>query len=189
MFLHALAPFFLANRIISLFIGSFFFGEVSIIGASFLAGQGKVSLFEIFFIGFLATLCFDFLIFIIVHKFCELPSYLRYKKKHAEAFETAKATTGKNPLSMLLYSKFLYGTRILSIALLVDQNTSFSRFVIADLLGTFLWLTSSIALGYFAGKGIHGLQMLSRNIELLFTGIFLLFIAFRILRHHRNKKR
>ena len=188
MFSHYLLPFLEWNRNLSLFFGSFLVGEVSVIGASFLAGQGKIPLIQIFIASLAGTFTFDILIFSIARWFRSFPGFQAYHRKHSEAFETATVITGKNPLLILLYSKFLHGTRTISLALLADREISFPKFLLADIGGTLIWLVTSMAIGYFAGKGVHGLRMFERRIEFILTGVFLLIVAIRVIRYRHNKR-
>ncbi|MDH3306653.1 MAG: hypothetical protein OEO77_03935 [Acidimicrobiia bacterium] len=60
---------------------------------------------------------------------------------------------GKRPHRALLFIKFLYGTRIASLAYMAVRNVPTRTFVLFDAAGTTLWLAVMIPIGGGSDEG------------------------------------
>ena len=54
----------------------------------------------------------------------------------------------------MLFIKFLYGTRILTILYLSTQKLQLSTFLLWNAIGTLLWLVVMISIGWLAGNSV-----------------------------------
>ncbi|OHA21546.1 MAG: hypothetical protein A2849_03935 [Candidatus Taylorbacteria bacterium RIFCSPHIGHO2_01_FULL_51_15] len=163
----------------ALFLGGFFFGETVIIPAAFLAGQGILSLTQVFSITYLGTVCADMLWFFIG------PSLFRFahrfekiRTRSEKVLMSLDTLYAKRPFRVLLISKFVYGTRILTILYLSLEKLSVVRFLLVNLLSTFVWLVGVVAVGWLAGKSIvNVIPVLSDAKYVLFIIVLLVLIV------------
>lgn len=142
----------------ALFFGGFFFGETVIIPAAFLAGQDILSLTEVFWVTYLGTIIADTLWFFAGPPLFRFAHRFEWIAKRSESVLMKVETLYANqPFRALLVSKFVYGTRILTIIYLSFRKISAVRFLVVNLLGTFVWLLAIVAIGWLAGKSIINL--------------------------------
>jgi len=88
--------------------------------------------------------------------------------------------TGEKPFLSLLFIKFLYGTRILTIAYLTLKKIRFFTFAIFDAMGTIFWLAVMISIGWLAGKGVANVIPLYN--EMLEYSILILVVLILIVK-------
>lgn len=142
----------------AIFIGSFLFGETVIITAAFLSAQGLWSPINVFWLSLVGTIASDSLWFIFGRRILLFfHRWEKYKEQSEKLLVTLERITGKRPFLSLLFIKFLYGTRILTIMYLSVRRMSFPTFAIFDTIGSALWLTAIISIGWLAGKSIVNL--------------------------------
>lgn len=157
----AILDFFRVYGPITLFLGAFFFGETVILTAIFLAFRGAWSLEEVFWYSFFGTIISDSIWFFFGTQISRFFDFLAKKFFYREqAPDTSRfvavldRVAGKRPYLVLLFVKFLYGTRILTILYLARRRMSFFRFSVFNVGGTVVWLVTLLLLGYVAGQYI-----------------------------------
>jgi membrane protein DedA with SNARE-associated domain len=84
------------------------------------------------------------------------------------------------PFRALLVSKFIYGTRFLTVVYLSLERVSALRFLVMNFLSTFLWLVSIVAIGWFAGKSIFNLIPIISDVKYALLFIVLLVISLKL---------
>lgn len=64
--------------------------------------------------------------------------------------------TSRRAFLALLFIKFLYGTRIITIMYLSIHRLRFRTFFLFNAIGTFLWLLVMVTIGWYASVRIDG---------------------------------
>lgn len=170
----------LAYQLPAIFLGSFFFGETVILAAAFIAGQGTWSLSAVFWLSFAGTLISDVLWFLFGQWVLKKTgSWQKQRGKYAQVMNTLERHTGRRPFFALLFMKFLYGTRILTIVYLSIRNISLSTFLLFDAIGTLIWLTSMVGAGYLAGKGVAYILPTLNAIQYALLALVLLLLMYK----------
>lgn len=142
----------------AVFVGSFCFGETVIIAAAFLSAQGLWSIDSVFWLALAGTLLSDTLWFWFGQTILiRLQRWERYKQKTAQLLKALERPIGRRPFLVLLFIKFLYGTRILTIIYLSTRKLSLSTFILFDTIGTTIWLITMLGVGWLAGTSIMNL--------------------------------
>ncbi len=173
MYLSAYGP-------VAIFLGAFFFGESVIIAAAFLASQGLWSVWELFLLAFLGTVISDAVWFSGGFGLNKLISKGANNQSRLEKVVSSiqKITKGKSFLS-LLFIKFLYGTRIITIFYLGSQKLPFRKFLIFNSLGTIIWLIVVVFIGWSLGQGTKFLSVDLNHIEIILSVLILVIIFFK----------
>ncbi len=139
--------------------GTFVFGDSIVLAASGLAAHGQWSVLSVFIWSFLGTLMSDTIWFKLADG--SLQKIMRDPAREA-AFDRMTARmdrwTGESPHRGLLFVKFLWGTRTLSIVYMASRDVSTRTFVLFDAIGTVLWLAVLVPIGFLAGKGVATLS-------------------------------
>lgn len=165
-------------RIIGTFIGSFFFGESVIITVFYLAGQLSWNLSLLFVAAFLGTVVSDAL---WVQGGKVVRSIVQYVGVSEKMYRRAEGTqklidriTSGKPFLVLLFIKFLYGSRIATILYLGAQRITLIKFLIFDSIGTIIWLVVIAGVGYLAGKGVGSVMPIFERFEVSIVAIVIL---------------
>jgi len=136
-------------------IGSFFLGETVIITAAFLSAHGVWSPLAVFWLALLGTILSDTVWFLLGQQILiQLNRWEFYKKQSVPLVRALTKLTGEKPFLVLLFIKFLYGTRILTIIYLSTRKMKLSTFTLFNGIGTTIWLIVIITIGWLAGKSI-----------------------------------
>lgn len=174
----------------ALFFGGFFFGETVIIPAAFLAGQDILSLQEVFWVTFLGTVIADTLWFIAGPPLFRFAHRFEWIAARSESvLKRVKDLYADQPFRALFVSKFVYGTRILTVIYLSFERVSAVRFLIVNLASTFLWLVAIVAIGWLAGKSIVNLIPFVSDVTYALLVVAVLIVGFKLaplwLQKHR----
>lgn len=171
------------------FLGSFFFGETVILSGSYLAGQGIWSLWTVYLWALLGTLAADAAWFYFGPRALRLMHrWEKVKQKHEAIVSALQKHTGNKPFLSMLFIKFLYGTRILTIIYLSSVKVRFWTFMFFDLIGTAVWLVVMVGAGWLAGKGLADVLPAVRSFEYLLTGLVALMIIFKLVTSWLEKR-
>ncbi len=145
----------IAYQLPAMFLGSFFFGETIILAAAFLAGQGMWSVFTVFWVTFLGTIISDAVWFFAGRRMGALSdSWQKKQAAYKKLLSFLEQMTGRRAFLSLLFIKFLYGTRIISILYLSIHKLRFRTFFVFNAMGTFLWLMVMVGVGWYASKQV-----------------------------------
>lgn len=177
----------------AIFLGSLFFGETVILSAAFLAGQGLWSLATVFWLALTGTIIAD-VIWFQFGKF--LMPYMqrlwKNKAKHQDKYQTIvsklESITGHKPFLALLFIKFLYGTRILTIFYLSAHQIKLSTFILFDIIGTIFWLAVMLALGWLAGQGLADYILIVNGTKFVLLFLVLVVLFFKLASLWLEKK-
>lgn len=178
-----------AYQLPAIFVGAFFFGEAVIITASFLAAQGFWSVANVFWLAFAGTVLSDALWFIFGRRvLVHLHRWEKYQMQSEKILASLHRWTGGRPFLVLLFVKFLYGTRILTILFLSAHKMRFLTFVFFDAIGTVVWLAVIISIGWLAGRSLVDLAPYLNKFEFVAVFLLLIILAIRLFTTWLSKK-
>lgn len=141
----------------AIFLGSIIFGETIILAAAFLAGHGWWSVYTVFFITFVGTMFSDSLWFYMGRKLSgKSHEWQEKQEKYRKLLAFLEHITSRRAFLALLFIKFLYGTRIITIMYLSIHRLRFRTFFLFNAIGTFLWLLIMVGIGWYASTRIDG---------------------------------
>ena len=156
-----------------------FFGEEAILFLTFLANTQTVHLKTILLLAPLGVFAVDIIYF-------SLGKYGLIKKV-GERVQNLEGKRGilpwiirfsiKHPLSALIMTKFIYGTRIGLVMFYSSRKMSFKKFLVLNLIAIEIWAFIMIPLAWLAGRGLTSGLNLVKN----FFKIVLIAILFIIL--------
>lgn len=169
------------------FFGSFFLGESVIIPAAFLSGEGIWSFSYVFVTAYIGTLLSDAVWFALGPRLFRFAHDFESIKRRSDAFLPKIEYLGNRPFHLLLISKFIYGTRILTIIYL-SKKVSILLFTLYNLVGTFLWLAAVMTVGFLAGKSVINLLPIFTDVKYLAAGIVVLVIGVNIFNRWIRKR-
>ena len=186
-----------AFKLPAIFIGTFFFGEVVVLAATFLAVLGLWSVWEVFLLAFLATLFWDFSWFIGGKFLFKTAFFQRFKEKrlikYRPVIEKIREIDDNRPFFNLLLVKFAYGIRFFYILFLAQKKDNFLFFALIDIVGTLIWLFVLIFIGILVASGASMLLPIFNSFEyLIFVFVFFVFflkmISILFRKKLKNKK-
>lgn len=173
----------------AIFLGAFFFGETVVISAAFLSAQGVWSLLNVFWLALAGTVVSDALWFLFGQRLLKLTHrWQSFQHKYDKLIARLERISGKRPFLALLFIKFLYGTRILTIVYLSLRKVRFRTFLLFNTIGTLIWLPVMLAIGYLAGKGIANVIPLFNKIGYALSLLVFFVIIFKVVTLWLNKK-
>lgn len=166
----------------AIFLGSLFFGETVILTAAFLAGQGTWSIESVFWLSLAGTVASDSLWFFLGQAFFKFTKrWERYRDKYQLFLVKLETVTGQKPFLSLLFIKFFYGTRILTILYLSIRKVHYSTFLLFNTIGTVIWLSVMIFIGWLVGRGVADASYIFYRVEYTLTALILLIVLYRIV--------
>ncbi|MFA7286702.1 MAG: VTT domain-containing protein [Patescibacteria group bacterium] len=174
----AVIQFIIAHHVFGIFLGSVFFGESVILTAAFLSGQGLWSPVVVWWVALLGTVFSDSVWFLFGRQATTFV-FRRYQKKYETVLATIEERFGTKPFLALLFIKFLYGTRILTLLYLATRRLRFSTFLFFDTAGAILWLTVMVLLGWLAGRGSVNLISYFGHVEVALLVLVLVFFTYQ----------
>lgn len=158
-------------------VGTFFFGDTVVLTAAGLAAHGQWPVASVVGYSFLGTVISDTMWFTLADRTMHK---IRGDSDRAAAFD--RLTTrldgwvGEYPQFGLLFVKFLWGTRTLSIVYMASRKLPTQRFILFDAMGTAIWLGVLVPIGWLAGKGVASLSgeltRLEYALPILLVGAF-----------------
>ncbi len=173
----------------AIFLGAFFFGETVIISAAVLAARGYWSVSTVFFLSLVGTVLSDCIWFFCGTYFLKFTHrWVPYREKYKSFIEKLEKKSLRHSFLILLFFKFLYGTRIITIIYLSLRKMRFLTFFIFDTIGSFLWLLFMVSIGWFAGKGIINLMPWLDRAEYTLLILVAVIVIFKLGTIWINKK-
>lgn len=139
--------------------GTFFFGDSVVLTASGLAAHGQWPVTSVVLWSFLGTLISDTMWFKLADRTMHK---IRGNEERAASFyrltNRLDGMVGEHPHRGLLFVKFLWGTRTLSIVYMASRKVPTRTFVVFDAIGTLAWLAVLVPIGWLASQGIANLN-------------------------------
>jgi len=161
----------------SLLIG-IFTGEEVILILAFLSSQGVLPLWIVFVFVPIGTFITDIFFFFIgkTKLINKIKDWKHFSKGYSKTDKFVGKLTKEKHILALFYTKFIYGTRIVTLIFLGLRGTKYSQFFKYNIIITILWAMIVIPLGYLAGKGYIIILNIFRSVELglLFLLIFII---------------
>lgn len=172
-----------AYRILAVLIGSFFFGETVVLTALILAFRLNWSILEVFSAALFGTILSDWIWYLFgmrINNFFKDRNSKFYKKYEDKLSNFGHILHGKKPFLILLYIKFLYGTRILTLIYLSIHKVRLFTVMLFDTIGTALYLFALMFLAYFVTLGVDKFIPIFHELTLILTAVFISLILFRV---------
>lgn len=175
---------------IILFFGTFFAGDSFIFPGVYLGLKGTISLLWFFIIVITATLLSDALWYLL-GRFVSLKKIrtLPFLKNKQKIIDKIIISFEKHDAKILLLSKFIYGTRIITQIFFGSVKYSFSKYLLLNFLIIFVWLSliTTIAL---ATKYLLEMTNINLSSELTIVLVLLIIIIIYIwTKNILNKKK
>lgn len=174
-----MASLFSNYGVLILLLGGVFGGEEIIIGLVFLSLMGLFPLWWIFIFVTAGEFIADFLIFM----FGRLHTIEYFKKKDwfARMYDTTdmfiKNASRDSIFRTLLYSKFMYGTRIIALLYVGSKKESIRKFVVAEGAVLVVWMSVAVVVGWLAGTSANQFKETFKHVEVLVGVFFILLVA------------
>lgn len=178
MNIESFIPFFSDYGILITFLGGLLGGEEVIITLVFLSAIGLLPLWWILVFVTIGEYLTDTILFSIgrisllrrLHKIEKLAAF--YKKANKLILKVSK----KNITLTLLYSKFIYGTRILTLIYLGSRKTKWKKFMVSELIVVIIWMAIIVTLGWFGGTSIKQVSMIFKDIGLTIASLIVFIV-------------
>jgi membrane protein DedA with SNARE-associated domain len=182
-----LVSIFEAHKILVSILGSFLIGEEYVLFASVMSGRGIIPIWEVILIGIIGMIILDSLWFLAART--KWATYiLKFERRNSDAKERESfvETIGNklaktHPLTFLSLSKFIYGTRVISIIYASIRGEKFWNFVKYDLIAIGIWCAVMSPLGWIAGRGSTFLLEAAKSTEKVLALVLFLFAALYLL--------
>ena len=189
-FLNYLLSLFAAHGAWISFIGGFFGGEEFIIALAFLAAKNFIPIWEIFIFSFLGIFLHDIVVYSIgrlqiVQNIQKFEKFTHVSKRYEHIIVKIDE---RGTFNLLLITKFVFGTRLLSLFYLGFKKTKIKDFLIASFFVELLWVVIIISLGWIFGNSFYLIWDVFKNIPLAIAAILLLGFALVKLRKWISKK-
>lgn len=179
---HQIINYLILYQEAAIFFGAFFFAESVILAASFLAANGLWSVSSVFIFCLLGTLLSDLFWFFLGMRFLKITGqWFVYKSVYDKITKFLDKLTKNKPFLALLFIKFLYGTRFLTIVYLSIRKISLRNFILYDLIGTSLWLCVIVPIGWLAGRGASHLISIYRGFNYTILALIIFLILFKTI--------
>lgn len=166
---------------IVLLLGTLFEGDTFLIVAGFFAHQRLLSLSFVIIIAWAAAIISDQLIFGLARlngrKILERFPWLARKVHNMEPF-----LDSYHSLFVFVY-RFLYGFRLPSLVLLGTSRIKASRFVMLNVIGTFIWATTFAMIGYLFGTTVILFFGRVRRVEHIIAFLAIMIVCSYVIFH------
>jgi membrane protein DedA with SNARE-associated domain len=182
-----LKPLIVTHAYLISFIAIILWGDISVLAVSFLAAQGFISVWIVAIIAVVATFVADSLWFLLSVSgiMDRMPIWKPFHGTYLRLERRIEKISRHNDLIMLLLSKFVYGTRIVTIAYLAhSKKIKYLKFIEHDMISSILWLVFLIPIGWLAGKGFWWISNVFSDLRLAITfviAVVALFVIFEEL--------
>jgi len=139
----------------AIFVGTFFFGETVVLAGIVLAAAGRLPVTTLFTLALLGTLASDVVWFYFGQRLVrQARRWPRLQQRYDQAMEAVQQAEGKRPrFHYLLFFKFVYGIRIVTIVYTSLRRISLRRFLVLDALGSAAYLLVFVGVGLLLFHG------------------------------------
>ena len=178
-------------RIPATFVGSFLFGETIILTAFVLAFRLGWSVTAIYAAALLGTIISDLIWYGLgkkILKFAEKRNTGLYRKYEKHLAAMTKFVSSKRPFTVLLYFKFFYGTRILTLLYLSLHRIKFKKLLTFDIIGTVIYHVVLMAVAFLSVIGVYSAIDVFHEYALMFTSIAVALLITKLLSVWITKK-
>jgi len=177
------------------FFGPFLFGEAAFIFLAFFIGMNKLNLLPtLIILGSLADVSNDLFWFYVPKSnfLRKMKFFKKILKKAEKTSKNFKRLEQKNLFYVIMGSKFLIGTRLLTTISISLNKINTRKFIVASILSAFLWSILIIIIGWTTGRGFLWIQEMFKNTRigisiLVFSAVVLILIR-KYIFHSSAKK-
>jgi len=165
----------------AIFVGTFFFGETVILAGIVLAAAGALPVPTLLGISLLGTMSSDLVWFFFGERLVHFAR--RWPSLHAR-YESAMAAVERADDSprfyYLLFFKFVYGIRIVTIIYTALRRIPVRRFLLFDAIGSAAYLATVVGIGLMLCRGATELAPAMQSLRYVLAAPVLLFILSRM---------
>lgn len=174
--------------LLAVFIGAALEGDATMILSGVSSHLQLLDFFDVVLVGIAGAWIGDTL-FYLAGRFAG--SYFNRKGRMESPSEKMQAFTRRFGIWSIFASRFVYGTRMVTMAFWGYHRLSFMKYAIVDFIACCMWAILLASLGYFFSKSTEMLIGRVRNLEiwLLISIITAIFIVILIQRHYRRKQK
>lgn len=177
---------------IAIVLGCILEGEtVAVLGG--IAANTSLKLPMVYFMAFMGAWLCDSVLFLVGHYYG--PAIINKFPKHRTRIEKVEAMIRKHDLLAIIGLRFLYGLRTVGPISIGMAGVNSVRFIICNAVGSALWSSIFVTIGYTAGKLFEEqLHKIGNNlfpvivIAVVVFGIFFLIRTIISRRHRHHKK-
>lgn len=168
-------------QFLSVFIGAALGGEIALVTLSFLSAQNIISIPALVIFSALGAFASDSLWF-FVGKTSGIRKVVNHKyatpAMDAIAQALKKVSRGNN-LAMLIFAKFLIGTRVVTLFFISSvYDNNYRQFAKQNIIAILVWLSVVIPVGYLSGLGFTYIAEVMQNI---YAGIGFIFLVILVI--------
>ena len=186
---HNIIEMLIAYQKWAIFLGSFLFAESVVFTASFLSAQGFWPPLAVFWFALLGTVLSDLFWYFGGMYFLKIThQWSLFQNGYNKLSAFVDKITKHKPFLVLIFIKFLYGTRFLILIYISTRGVKLKTFLFYDIFGTLLWLYVIIPIGWLAGKGVYNFIPIYRNIGYIIFILIVSFLIFKIINQRILKK-
>lgn len=168
-----------------LYFGVLAEGELAIIGGTIAAQQNILNINLVAITAFFSTLTIDWGLF-FSGKFFGKRIFSSFPKLQ-EKTQKPRTLVSENPNLILVFYRYLYGLRIITLLILGMSNVPAKKFIPYSLIAILIWTILFSALGYFMGEIIS--KFISENEHIgyvillsIVSALAILFLLKRLIR-------
>lgn len=175
-----------------IFLGTFFEGELVVLGAAFLAHIGLLNFWWAMAVAFLGAVSGDNFWYLVGRN-----GGIRFLHKYGskigiteERIAKAHAFFEKHGGKTIFLARFVFGTRLLTAMIAGSSEMEEKKFLTSNVLGALLWVSVTGSLGYLLGKSFKYLAILVKRTEiiLLILAVLAIIIVILYLKFHTKRK-
>ncbi len=184
MNIESLIPFFSSYGILITFFCGIFGGEEVILTLVFLSAMGLLPLWWILVFTTIGEYISDTIIFSIGR--FSLPRKIRRIEKltglYNKAHRIIAKVSRKNTALTLLYSKLIYGTRIMTLIYLGSKKTRWRDFLISEIFVMIIWMSITVTIGWFGGRSIKQISTIFKDIGLTIASLIVFIVLIALMK-------
>lgn len=165
----------------AIFVGSFFLGETVVLAGIVLAASGVVNSWTLFGLVLLATLASDLVWFYFGQRLVRLAEHFRpVRERYERTMEAMGRLDDGQRFRYLLFYKFVYGIRIVTIIYVSLRRISLRRFLLFDTIASSGYLLVVIGGGILFYRGASELAPAMHTLPYVGASLVLLFLLLRM---------
>ena len=164
-------------------------GETTLIAAAVFAGIGQLNIFIVIIIGVIAAILGDNIAFAIGNFGGKrlLNRYGKYIFLPPERYAKFEEFFNRNGGKVVIVARFIDGLRQLNGIIAGSSDMKWSKFIVFNTIGAFLWVLTWTLLGYFGGSHIETLLKYQIYVTFAFLVFLAGFIAWKLLKKRKEK--
>ena len=165
-------------------------GELGVIAISILFSQNIKNIVLVLVFSFIGMLVSDSLWFFVAKSkfFNKFRKWKKISTPYKKLEKNIEKFSRGNDVLVILFAKLMVGTRILLMIYLGNRKISWGKFLIYDLIPTFLWAGLLVVVGVLVAKGFEMVVEIFKNFQLGITFLIIVFFLVSVFGKWLNKK-